>query len=241
MPIGGRLVGADVNLIVLWGDPDTAAQYASVLSAIDARSLSGKFAGLVKNVDLLQNAAGTYDLARSAAGTTGIPAINTEGTKPTYSAATIGFLPVATSTDFFNITGSATRTVRVTRIVISGIATAAASVATQLIKRSTANTGGTPTGLTMAPHDLNNAAATALIQTYAANPTLGTSVGLPGAETLNLGAAGAAGRIVFDFGTRNGQAGVLRGVAQSLNLNWNGAAVPAGTLLSIACEWTEEV
>ncbi len=239
MPLDSKLVGANERLIFCWGDPLTA-QEAAVLSVIDARNPTGKFAGLVQNFALLQNAAGTFDLARAAAGTTGIPAVNTEGTKLSYSVGVIDFLPVATPTDFWNLTGSATKTVRVTRIVISGIATAAASRATQLIKRSTANTGGTPTSLTIPPHDSNDAAATALVQTYAANPTTGTSVGIFGAETLNLGAAGAAGRIEWNFTTRNSKAGVLRGVAQSLNLNWAAAAVPAGTLLAIQAEWTEE-
>lgn len=240
MPLDSRLVGANERLIFLWGDPLTA-QEAAVLSVIDARNPTGKFAGLVQNFALLQNAAGTFDLARSALGTAGIPAVNTEGTKATYSVGVIGFLLVATLTDFWAIIGSATKTVRVTRIVISGIATAAASLGTQLIKRSTANTGSTPVDPAIPPHDSGDAAASAIVRTYTAtNPTTGTSVGVFGAETLNLGAPGAAGRIEWNFTTRNSKAGVLRGIAQSLNLNWAAAAVPAGTLLSIQAEWTEE-
>ena len=180
------------------------------------------------------------DQQRSAPGAIGIPSVNSEGTKVTYSVGVIGFTPVATPTDFFEIKGSTSRTLRILRLSISGIATAAASIAIQAIKRSTANSGGTPAAQTIAPHDSNDAAATAVVNTYSANPTLGTSVGAPRAQTLNLGAAGAAGVIAWDFTTRNGKGIVLRGVAQSLNLNWNGAAVPAGTVLSMDVEFTEE-
>ena len=241
MPIDSKLVGANERQIILWGDPASAAAYASALTAIDARNLAGLYTGLVQSVGLVLNPAGTYDLARAAAGTTGVPVVNTEGTKPTFSAGTIGFTPVATPTDFWTIIGSASKTVRVLRVTVTGIATAAASIGIQLIKRSSANTGGTTSTLTIAPHDSNDAAATAVVSTYSVNPTgLGTSIGLVRAKTLNLGAAGAAGEIVFDFGTRNSRAVVLRGVAQALALNWNGAAVPAGTVLTIDVEFSEE-
>jgi len=126
-------------------------------------------------------------------------------------------------------------------VSISGFATAGISVDVQLIKRSTASTGGTPTAPTIAPHDSNDAAPTAVVNSFAANPSaLGTIVGIVRASKLNLGATGAAGSIVWDFTTRNGQGIVLRGVAQQLALNWNGASVPAGTLLDVDVEFSEE-
>ena len=60
------------------------------------------------------------------------------------------------------------------------------------------------------------------------------------AQTLNLGAAGAAGSIVWDFTNRNEKAIVLRGVARNLSLNWGGAAVPSGTVCSIDISFSEE-
>jgi hypothetical protein len=174
-------------------------------------------------------------------GTTGVPAVSTESSKATYSAGILGFTPVATLTDFFQITGSATKTVRVLRISISGFATAAITEDVQLLKRSTASTGGTPTPATIVPHDSNDAAGTAVVNSFAANPSpLGTLTGMVRAAKLNLGATGAAGVITWDFTTRNSKGLVLRGVAQQLALNWNGAAVPAGTLLDIDVEFSEE-
>src|SRR3989304_1249347 len=105
MPIDSKLVGANERQIILWGDPASAAAHA----------------GLLQSVGLVLNPAGTYDLARAAAGTTGVPVVNTEGTKPTFSAGTIGFTPVANPTDFWTIIGSARRTVRVLRVTVTGI------------------------------------------------------------------------------------------------------------------------
>lgn len=225
----------------LIADPNTANQLAAVVPATgDGKSLSTSFELVVGSTPLLENASGTFDQQRAALGTTGVPSVNTEGTRATYSAASLGLTPAATATDFFQIVGSASKTVRVTRVQISGLATAAATNDIQLVKRTAANTGGTSASVSIAQHDSNSAAPSATVNSYSANPSaLGAGVAIRG-EKLNLGAAGAAGVIVWDFTTRNSQGLVLRGVAQSLNLNWNGAAVPSGTLLDIDVEWTEE-
>src|SRR6266550_8344389 len=87
-----------------------------------------------------------------------------DGAKSTYSAAKVGLVPGSSATDFFTLTGSATKTVRITRITITATTTSATPVALDilLLKRSTANTGGTSTGSpTAVPHDSANPAATA--------------------------------------------------------------------------------
>jgi len=244
MAISGNLTGSDVTLNVQVQDPTTASQRASVVAATgDGLSLAGVFGALINGVGRLLNPGGTYDVQRSAPGATGIPAVNTEGTRVTFSAAGSGFTPVATPTDFAGVIGSATKTIRVLRVTVSGVATAATPVATLLIKRSTANSGSTPVALTKVTHDSNNAALTCTVTTYTAtNPTTGSAVGTARAKYLNLGAAagGAAGEIVWDFTTRNGQGIVLRGVAEGLFLNWGGVAVPAGTILTFDFECSEE-
>jgi hypothetical protein len=241
MAIGGKAVGSDVVLSTLVSDPNAANQLSSVLSITDAQSMSGLYGMIVQAVAKLQNTGGTYDIARSAPGTTGIPSVSTEGVRQTYSAGTLGFTPVATPTDFLAIVGSGTKTVRVLRISISGFATSAITEDIVLIKRSSANSGSTPVDLTAVPHDANDSAATAVIRTYtASNPTTGTAVGNVRAQKLNLGATGAAGSIVWDFTRNNDQAIVLRGTTQYLVLNWNGAAVPSGTTLDFDVEWSEE-
>lgn len=160
-----------------------------------------------------------------------------DGFKNTYSASVTGLVGVAG--DIFILNGSATKTIRVTRVEFSGTATAAASSDLQLIKRSTADTAGTAAAAT--PHDANDAAATAAAQSYTAAPTPGTAVGTPiRAVRAFIPAANGIGQnpVVWDFGTRPAKAPTLRGVAQGLALNIG--ATNAGALYDISYEWTEE-
>lgn len=180
---------------------------------------------------------------------TGLPAaivsvvqVNTEGQKPTYSANKTALASVASATDIFTITGSATKVVRVLRVGISGVATAAATFVVQLIVRSTANTSGTSGAATAVPHDSGSAAATATVLSYTGNPTLGSTVGA--IRTAYLGLSGTSGLIgggilEWDFSTANDQSVVLRGIAQVLALNLNGVTVTGGAF-NLWVEWTEE-
>ena len=95
-----------------------------------------------------------------------------------------------------------------------------------------------------APHDSNSVVSTAALNAYTANPTLnGTGIILRN-QTLLLptAAAAAAGGnmcVEWEFGTRGGQAPVLRGAAQCFAINLNAVSVTGG-LLNIEVEWTEE-
>jgi hypothetical protein len=174
---------------------------------------------------------------------TGAQMSNGEGRKATYSAATVAYAPYATPQDIVGIVGSASKRVRVLRFAVSGRATAANQLDVQLVKRSTADTGGTPTALVAVSHDSNDAAATAAVTSYGAAPTAGTLVGAIRAQQINLSAAGSGGAAVpveFDFGTVNDKSIVLNAAAEGLYLNLNGAAMPAGTVLNVFVEWSEE-
>ena len=159
----------------------------------------------------------------------------------TYSAAIVGLASAITATDIFTITGSATKTVRVTRIVVNGVQTTAAQVNVLIIKRSTANTAGTSTAPTRVSYDSTNAAATATVLAYTANPTLGTAVGtgsarrafIPGAAT----ASDAQGLEIVS-GDVGQQQMTLRGLAEVLAINLNSTTV-AGSAFNITVEWTE--
>jgi hypothetical protein len=240
MSLTSFTVGANQVLAVVEGDPSNASAAASTIVLADAENLTSLYARLCQSVGMLLNQSGTYDRQRSAIGTTGIPAVSTESTKATYSACSLDVTPAATATDFFSLVGSSSKVVRLLYVQISGIATAAASRDIQLVKRSTANSGGTLTNPTPCQHDSNDAAVSATVQLYSANPTLGSSAGVARAAVLNLGAAGGAGVITWDFTNRNDKALVLRGVAQSLNLNFVGQAVPSGTSIDVSITWTEE-
>jgi hypothetical protein len=177
-------------------------------------------------------------------------AVMTEGTKPTFSAASLGLVPAAAATDIFTLQ-SVSKTVRLLRLEISGVATAAAAVAVALLKGGVglADTGGTQASGIALPvagtHDSANAVATALLAAYTANPTINRgTVGTAGnllirAGTLNLSVpAGPASPLVWDFTTRNGQGLVLR-AGQHVALNFNGAT-NAGNIVQINAEFTEE-
>lgn len=168
-----------------------------------------------------------------------------DGYKTTYNA-TATFTAANTATDIFTINGSATKTVRVLRIGISATQTTSSEIALILLKRSTANTGGTSSTLTNVSYDSTNAAATASVKSYTANPTaLGTLVGNLRNIKFSIpvvaigGNASAQTELVESFGNGPGQALVLRGTAESLAVNLNSATV-SGNSFSIWVEWTEE-
>lgn len=156
-----------------------------------------------------------------------------------YSAGVTNFTIATNATDVFNIIGSATKTVRITRIRVSGSTTSGSpvKVGVQVIKRSTLNTGGTRVATTMAPHDSTSGAATANVGHYTANPTaLGTSVGVVRTVHIAFNQNGmTGGDILWDF---RHQPVILRGNTQQLCVNFNATSV-TGSLISIDVEWTE--
>jgi hypothetical protein len=168
-----------------------------------------------------------------------------DGVKATYSASILGLAAAALATDIFTIIGSATKLVKVVALEVNGVQTTAGAIQAQLIKRSAANTGGTTVAVAGTPHDSNDAAATAVVTAYTANPTtLGAQVGSPirtrriflPLATSVVDAPGAR----WVFGRRAGEKALaLRGVAQTLALNLNGITI-AGNNFDITITWTEE-
>jgi hypothetical protein len=165
----------------------------------------------------------------------------------TYSAAVNGLTAAATPTDVFTITGSASRTVRIKKVSFSGTQTTSNDQAILLIKRSTADTGGTSAAVTAVPNDSNDAAASATALSYTANPTLGTTVGTVRSTKLLVtgDAPGNNGQYfwsekVWTFGDNGDKEIILRGTAEVLAVNLNATATMAGSSLNIDIEWTEE-
>ena len=141
------------------------------------------------------------------------------------------------------MSGSASKVIRVTKVSVVGTATAASIYDHYIVKRTTANTGGTSTTKTAAQSDSNDAAQTATLSLYTANPTTGTGVTVEGNKTyLSASATPGAAALpyVYTFGTRNDKAIVLRGTAESLAINFGGQAVPSGANLYLSIEWTED-
>ena len=171
-------------------------------------------------------------------------------TKATYSAGSTFTTPAASTTDFWQIYGSSTKTIKVLRVeaaYTSGNTSTSDEVF--LIKRSTANSGGTSSTVTSVPLDSTNSAATAVVRIYTANPTTGTSVGTVASGALlsvvNPGTAypiapSQGAQVLFDH-RLTGQPVVLRGTGEGLVLNFAGT-IPASSTPKIAVTvfWTEE-
>lgn len=172
-------------------------------------------------------------------------ALGDDPIKQSYSATKQGLALAASATDIATLTGSATKTVRVTHVEYSGLATTILNTSVELFVRTTADSGGTSTAPAAIPHDQNSAAATAAVAVYTANPTVndGTARPIRSQKALHNLAAPAAGsestRVIWDFMNRPSQAIVLRGVAQQLAVNLAGVTV-AGGAADITFEWTEE-
>ncbi|HET7150873.1 MAG TPA: hypothetical protein VFI60_05645 [Candidatus Acidoferrum sp.] len=168
-----------------------------------------------------------------------VPFVNGEGQKAAYSAHAT-FTPVAG--DIAVLPGSASKTIRVTRIEVSMSTTGTAAIEQiDIYKNSTADSGGTSAAMTAVPHDSNNAAASAAPLSYTAAPTLGTRVGkLRGIQFSDASAAlPGANTWLWTFGAERGtQAIVLRGTAQQVAVNLGGAV--ATQTVTVSFEWTEE-
>ncbi len=160
----------------------------------------------------------------------------------TYSAAAIGFIPAAAATDIFTITGSATKTIKISLVRCSISTTAGSGIVMNatLLTRSTANTLGTSTTAANVPLDSTNAAATATVRSYTANPTLGTLVGAVRAKRSFAGTAGSnQDEAIWDFGNRNGQGLTLRGITQVASVNIQGVTI-TNPVADCNVEYTEE-
>jgi len=167
--------------------------------------------------------------------------------KATYMLTTGKFTAAASATDVFEIKGSSTKTIKILRVlVLTSKSPSGANVTLSLVKRSTANTGGTSTAVTVVPCDSNNAAATCSAKYYTANPTLGTLVGALhyfglsndyDASSQGLGSIyGTSGEVLS--AEKFGQAVTLRGTGESLCINANGVSQP--DKISISAIVTEE-
>lgn len=159
---------------------------------------------------------------------------------PTYSAAVHNFSN-SSAGDIFCISGSATKTIRVKGIRVSATASAAVNSAVSIIRRSTLNTGGTPTSITPVPSDSNNPSATAVTTAYATAPTAGTTVGIVRSQKLPIGTATSTGispsPALFQFSVYWDQPQVLRGVNEALCVDVDSTA---GGNWEIDEEHTEE-
>jgi hypothetical protein len=161
----------------------------------------------------------------------------------TYGAAFVALNPGTSATTVIaELVGSATMEIRVLRVAISGtIATTAAEFDAELIKESTASTGGTKTAATaVAFTTLNNLAATATFNGYTVTPTAGTLVGVIATNALFLPLTSAVGQtgIIWDFEAA-GQMPALNAANECLAITLNAATPAHAPALDIYVWWAE--
>ncbi len=169
----------------------------------------------------------------------------------TYSAASIGLVPASSATDIFCISGSATRSISIKQITISGTAGTLVTAPFTLLRRTTLDTGGTAavtTALPVASPNLSSdPAATATLTAYTANPTINdASPTYVKSSTLSLNTTAALAmgpRIEWNFGERIGDFAKALDIpknstAQQYCINLNAISVSSG-VLNIDITWVE--
>jgi len=168
------------------------------------------------------------------------PAVTGSTNVPTYSGTLHNFSN-SSAGDLFCISGSATKIIKVKVIHVSAIASAAVNSTLSVVRRSTLDTGGTPTAVTPTPSDSNNAAGTAVVTGYGTAPTTGTLIGRIRAQKLAVGTTSSASfstvPALFNFSSFWDQAQVLRGVNQAICVDIDATS---GGIWEIDAEFTEE-
>lgn len=158
-----------------------------------------------------------------------------------YCAASVPFTPGATPQDVFAITGSATTIVQVLCIGLTTVQTTAGMNAWSLLKRSTANTGGTSALVAGVPTNDAYPAPTATVRQYTANPTAGTVVGSlwTGRVSAPVPGSTVSNGIERVLSFNQGGSVTLTGIADVLAWNFGGVALPAGLSVQAWVWWNE--
>jgi hypothetical protein len=185
------------------------------------------------------------------AGSNNIPLAALDSTRAYYRASA-SFVPVtASALVLFQVQGSASKTVRITRVTMSGsAATAIATMVAYTQRTSTAGITGTPVNPTIAKLDTGSAAATAVVTHYTtAAQTVGTLIGGPLSFFQMLLTITAIPTVSFspmqtvfpEGGAPIGQAIVLRGTAEYFNVvNSAPASFANAPVLQYTVEWIED-
>ncbi len=192
--------------------------------------------------------------AQSPCGVNFVPSVSVNCAnirQATYSAVSVGLVPPASATDIFCIAGSASKSISIRRITISGTAGTLVTAPFTLVRRASLDTGGTAaTGAALpvaSSHLSTNAAATAVLTAYTAVPTIvDTSPLYFKSDTLSLNTTSAlvAGpRLVWEAGTpvdaySQGFDIPAGGTTQQYCVNLNTISVSSG-VLNISVTWVE--
>jgi hypothetical protein len=173
--------------------------------------------------------------------------VSLDHTLATYRASA-SFTPLATAAlTLVSIQGSASKQVRITRVLLSGHSTANAQETFALQRTSTLGTGGTVVSPSIGKLDTTFATASAVVKHFTTGAqSVGSAVGGP-LSTFDFFTGVVTTPTVYtpwvqiypELG-EPGQSIVLRGTADFLELqNVNAGNLSTGTVLQYTVEWTE--
>ena len=175
---------------------------------------------------------------------------------PTYQVTGNDIVPITACYDIFNVANPATSTVALmlTRVFVSMDATAASTMDIYLVRRTTANTGGTPVSIpynaataalsgTMGfiPHDTSDAASSAVVTAYSVNPTYGTGITVEsGRLTVPSVATPTVSVVNWEMmWTNRGSKPIIIRPGQFVAPSFGAQATPAGASMYLTLEWVE--
>lgn len=143
----------------------------------------------------------------------------------------------ASAGDVFVLPGNATNTVYITRVILSCEQTTAGLVTLQILKRSTADTSGTSSNITVVPDDSKYSAGVSVPKAYSVVPTTGTLIGALDSNYLGCMATGTAASNDIYVMDRRSKPIPLHGTAEQLVVS-----VPAATggTYAVKLEWYEQ-
>lgn len=176
------------------------------------------------------------------------PGYTLDNARQTYRA-TASFTPFATAAlALITIQGSASKTVRIQRICLGGVATALADTLFRMTRLTALGTGGTVVAPAISKHDTASATATAVVQHYTtAAQSVGTATNVLKTWRQFIGTvttpatAWIQEQVLFPEGPAQGQNLVLRGVGDFIQIeNLNAGNLGAATVLEYTIEWVED-
>lgn len=240
----------DVNLAQVAGatvatGAGTAAGSVRVELPTDGTGKVGLNAGsaIIGNVRIDQTTPGTTNgvvLNTNPTANTYVGNVNTQGTKATYSATTAAPAIDAAGT-LIQIQGSASKTIRVTKVEISGVLTTTSNGVISINRCTTAVSGGTSASVTPVAYDSTSAAVTAVATRWTAVGTAGScSIVATRRSTWTADTLADAAPALFKFGDANAQPIVLRGTSEYLTVSTTTFTSYTGGSYTAYIEWTEE-
>lgn len=172
--------------------------------------------------------------------------VNTAGVNNTYAASVIGLVPQGTGagpTDVACLSGSATKRIQVSRVIITGTAQSTAAQPIRIHRNASLSTQGTSTLMANSSYWSSNTAGTAVASAYTANPTVTDAAPTRIAvfrSTFAQQATNFTLPAIFTWGNQGGTGQpALLSAAEQLCVNMTNATLTSG-LLDIVFEWTED-